>query len=48
MQRKLLSIGKKESNGAIEGKELNKQGGSVWIWRGGGSFALIIPLGDNF
>ena len=30
----------------IEGEGLNKQGGSVWIGRGGGSSAVAIPLGD--
>ena len=30
----------------IEGEKLNKQEGSVWIRRGGGSPAVAIPLGD--
>ena len=29
-----------------EGKGLNKQGGSVWIRRDGGSSAMAISLGD--
>ena len=28
----------------IEGKRLNKQGGSEWIGRGGGSSVVTIPL----
>ena len=30
----------------IEWKGLNKQGRRVWIWRGGSSSAVTIPLGD--
>ena len=30
----------------IECDGLNKQGGSVWIGRGGGSSAMAIPLED--
>ena len=30
----------------IEGKVLNKQGGSVWIGRGGDSSAMATPLGE--
>ena len=28
----------------LEGEALNKQGGSVWIGRDGGSFVMVIPL----
>ncbi len=30
----------------LEGKGLNKQGGSVWIGRGRGASAMATPLGD--
>ncbi len=30
----------------LEGESFNKQGGSVWIGRGGGSIAMASPLGD--
>ena len=30
----------------IEGEGFNKQGGSVWRGRGGGSPAVAIPSGD--
>ncbi len=30
----------------LEGGRMNKQGGSVWIGRGGGSSAVVTPLED--
>ena len=30
----------------IDGEDWKKQGGSVWIGRGGGSSAVAIPLGN--
>ena len=30
----------------LEGEGCNKQGGSVWIGRGGGFSAVATPLGD--
>ena len=29
----------------IDGEGLNKQGGSAWIGRSGGSSVMVIPLG---